>query len=75
MTDEARFNAISADDFNRIGAGCLPGHLGIDFTVIDREHVVCRMPVRAEVMAPNGFLHAGSLALFRCTQMVLWPKG
>jgi len=148
MTDKppyARLNAISADDFNRFGAGHLPDHLGIEFTAVDREHAACRMPVRPEVMAPNGYLHAGALvsmadsacgygcianlpegatgfttielksnflgtardghivcnatpvhlgrtthvwdatakheqtgktlALFRCTQMVLWPKG
>jgi uncharacterized protein (TIGR00369 family) len=60
-TPSPRVRPVSAEDFNRFGASCLPGHLGIDFTIVDREQVACRMPVRPEVMAPNGFLHAGAL--------------
>jgi 1,4-dihydroxy-2-naphthoyl-CoA hydrolase len=48
-------------DFNRFGASHLPGHLDIEFSVVDRERVACRMPVRIEVMAPNGYLHAGAV--------------
>ena len=135
----------AAIDFNQFGAPYLPGHLGIHFQSVEREQVLCRMPIRAQVMAPNGFVHAGAvvtladsasgygcvanlppgatgfttielksnflgtareghitctakpvhlgrttqvwdaiakheetgktLALFRCTQLVLWPKG
>ena len=57
----ARLNAISAEEFNRFGASHLPGHLGIEFSVVDRDGVACRMPVRLEVMAPNGYLHAGAV--------------
>ena len=53
--------AITVEQFNQRGAGKLPGHLGIVVTQATREQVGARMPVRAQVMAPNGYLHAGSL--------------
>ncbi len=49
------------EDFNRLGQGHLPAHLGIVITRSDAEALQAELPVRAELMAPNGFLHAGSL--------------
>lgn len=49
------------EDFNRLGQGHLPGHLGIVITRSDADWMQAELPVRAELMAPNGFLHAGSL--------------
>jgi uncharacterized protein (TIGR00369 family) len=49
------------DDFNRLGQGHLPAHLGIVITRSDADAMEAELPVRAELMAPNGFLHAGSL--------------
>jgi 1,4-dihydroxy-2-naphthoyl-CoA hydrolase len=51
----------SSDDFNQRGAGCLPGHLGIVILGVEGPSVQAEMAVRAELMAPNGFLHAGAL--------------
>jgi 1,4-dihydroxy-2-naphthoyl-CoA hydrolase len=122
---------ITADQFNQRSPGHLPGLLGIRITAVEQGSLRAELPVRAELMAPNGFLHAGSvvtladtacgygcvahlpegassfttvelksnhlgttrdgtvqvwdavvthresgrtLALFRCTQMVLYPK-
>ncbi|PTT77893.1 thioesterase [Pelomonas sp. HMWF004] len=48
-------------DFNRIGAACLPGLLGIHIIRVEGREVQAELPVRPELMAPNGFLHAGSL--------------
>lgn len=143
MTDAAD-RKMSAGDFNAASAGFLPGLLGIAFTGAGDHWIEAELAVRRELMAPNGFLHAGtvvtladsccgvgclralpkgaagfttvelktnflgtardgviacradalhvgrttqlwdakvfsretgkSLALFRCTQMVLWPK-
>lgn len=47
--------------FNQIGARHLPGHLGINITHVDGGEVHGELPVRTELMAPNGFLHAGSI--------------
>ncbi len=52
---------ITAHDFNQRGAAMLPGHLGIVITRIGEGEVHAEMPVRHEVMAPNGYLHAGSI--------------
>jgi uncharacterized protein (TIGR00369 family) len=35
--------------------------MGVEIVTISREAVESRMPVRREVMAPNGFLHAASV--------------
>jgi uncharacterized protein (TIGR00369 family) len=51
----------TTEDFNQAGAGHLPGLLGIEITEISPARVKARMPVRAALMAPNGYLHAGSL--------------
>ena len=49
------------EDFNARGAGHLPGHLGIVITAIGAGEVRALLPVRGELMAPNGYLHAGSV--------------
>ncbi len=47
--------------FNRIGAGKLPGHLGIVITEVSAARVSGELPVVESVMAPNGYLHAGTI--------------
>jgi 1,4-dihydroxy-2-naphthoyl-CoA hydrolase len=49
------------DHFNRFGAETLPGHLGIVITQIDGARVRSEVAVKPALMAPNGFLHAGSI--------------
>ena len=49
------------EEFNRLGQQHLPAHLGIVITRSDPDLLQAELPVRAELMAPNGFLHAGSL--------------
>ena len=51
----------STDDWNARGQGLLPGYLGVDVTAVGDRVVEAQMQVRRELMAPNGFLHAGSL--------------
>jgi len=46
---------------NEFGAPYLPGHLGIVFTQVGPGEVHAELPVRQQLMAPNGFLHAGSV--------------
>ena len=52
---------LTAHEFNQRGAAMLPGHLGIVITRIAAGEVHAEMPVRHELMAPNGYLHAGSI--------------
>ena len=48
-------------NFNEFGAKYLPGYLGINITHVEGSEVHAELPVRPELMAPNGFLHAGSI--------------
>ena len=52
---------LTLADANRRGDGRLPAVLGLQFTEIAPGRVVCEMPVRDELLAPNGFLHAASV--------------
>lgn len=52
---------ITVDQLNAIGQGKFPGYLGMEITSIDDGGVAARMPVQAHHLAPNGFLHAGSV--------------
>jgi 1,4-dihydroxy-2-naphthoyl-CoA hydrolase len=52
---------ITSEDFNKAGAQHLPGLLGIEITEISAAGVKARLPVRPALMAPNGYLHAGSV--------------
>ncbi len=47
--------------FNDVGAGKLPGHLGIRITEVSASRVSGELPVLDSVMAPNGYLHAGAI--------------
>lgn len=49
------------NQLNQRGANYLPGLLGIVFTSVEGGEVRGEMPVRRELMAPNGYLHAGSV--------------
>ncbi len=52
---------LTAEELNRRGVGKLPGHLGIVITDPGPEEIRAEMPVVGHLMAPNGFLHAGSV--------------
>jgi 1,4-dihydroxy-2-naphthoyl-CoA hydrolase len=52
---------MTADDFNRAGVGKLPGHLGLHVLSVNGRELRAELVVRPELMAPNGFLHAGSV--------------
>jgi uncharacterized protein (TIGR00369 family) len=51
----------SAGAFNRFGSAYLPGYLGIEIVSVDPQRILCRAPVRQELLAPNGYLHAGTV--------------
>ena len=50
-----------AAQYNQFGAKHLPGYLGIVITSVEAGEVQAELAVRPELMAPNGFLHAGSV--------------
>jgi 1,4-dihydroxy-2-naphthoyl-CoA hydrolase len=52
---------VTAEDFNTRGAKKLPGHLGIVVTHVESGEVRAHFDVAENLMAPNGYLHAGSV--------------
>jgi len=48
------------EDFNKLSEGTLPGSLGIVITYVSDAEVRAEVAVKKNLMAPNGFLHAGS---------------
>ncbi len=47
--------------FNQFGVGTLPAHLGIVVTDIGERTLSAQFVVAPHLLAPNGFLHAGSV--------------
>jgi 1,4-dihydroxy-2-naphthoyl-CoA hydrolase len=48
-------------DWNEFGAGKLPRLLGVEISSVESKRVVGRMPIRPDLLAPNGYLHAGTV--------------
>lgn len=48
----------TAAEFAAIGAGTLPGLIGMEVLSVDGGRVTSRLAVRPELMAPIGYLHA-----------------
>jgi 1,4-dihydroxy-2-naphthoyl-CoA hydrolase len=53
--------AFDIEAFKELGAGRLPGLIGIEVVEIESGHVRMRLPLRDELLAPNGYLHAGTV--------------
>jgi uncharacterized protein (TIGR00369 family) len=71
---------LTAEPFNARSKGHLPGLIGLEIVKISAEGVESRLPVRAELMAPNGFLHAASVIALADTScgygcIALLPRG
>jgi uncharacterized protein (TIGR00369 family) len=49
------------DAFKELGRGRLPGLIGIEVDEIEVGHVRMHLPLREELLAPNGYLHAGTV--------------
>ena len=52
---------VTLEDLNNRGSGTLPGYLGILITRVGTAEIVAELEIKDALMAPNGFLHAGSL--------------
>ena len=52
---------VDIEQFIEAGRGRLPGLLGIEIDEIEQGHVRMRLPLRDELLAPNGYLHAGTV--------------
>ena len=52
---------ITVEQFNERGKDTLPGHLGIVITKTAPGEMHASLAVKPQLMAPNGYLHAGSV--------------
>jgi 1,4-dihydroxy-2-naphthoyl-CoA hydrolase len=53
--------AVDLEAFQALGRGRLPGLIGIEVEEIERGRVRMRLALREELLAPNGYLHAGTV--------------
>ena len=56
--DASKFNTAY---FNQFGKGTLPDYLGFVITSVQEGEIVAEFDVQPHHLAPNGFLHAGSV--------------
>jgi 1,4-dihydroxy-2-naphthoyl-CoA hydrolase len=47
--------------FKRFGVDTLPGHLGIEIDSVSATEVRASLAITRRLLAPNGFLHAGTV--------------
>lgn len=52
---------LTPEEFNERGAGYLPGYLGVLIIRVEAGEVRSEIAIGREHMAPNGFLHAGTV--------------
>jgi len=52
---------LTPDYFNQLGRNNLPGHLGIVVTEVAQGLLKAELTVSTRLLAPNGFLHGGSV--------------
>ena len=48
-------------DFSKLGDDCFPGLVGIEVLNVTTNSAAARMEVKKSHLAPNGYLHAGSI--------------
>ena len=53
--------ARTPEEMTQLCQGTLPGLFGIQVTALEPGRVTTRLAIRPEFLAPNGFLHAGTL--------------
>ncbi|MES3024888.1 MAG: PaaI family thioesterase [Pseudomonadota bacterium] len=54
-------DAYNPESFNQFGATRLPGYLGVEITRVADAQVEARLEVKPHLLAPNGYLHAGTV--------------
>ncbi len=60
-TPPESFAQLTPADLNALGAGWLPGLLGVEVLDIGGRRVVSRLEIRPHHSAPNGYLHAATV--------------
>ena len=52
---------ITLEQLAQRGKGFLPGLIGVRFTAVTEKEVDAELDIRAELLAPNGYLHAATV--------------
>jgi 1,4-dihydroxy-2-naphthoyl-CoA hydrolase len=52
---------LGTEHFNQASAGRLPGLFGLEILLVEPGQVQARMELKPDFMAPNGYLHAGTV--------------
>jgi uncharacterized protein (TIGR00369 family) len=52
---------ITLEQLAQRGKGFLPGLIGVRFTAVREREVDAELDIRAELLAPNGYLHAATV--------------
>jgi 1,4-dihydroxy-2-naphthoyl-CoA hydrolase len=52
---------VTVEELNRRSHGHLPGLVGLEVVSVADGRLAGRLPLRPELLAPNGFLHAASV--------------
>ena len=52
---------ITLEQLAQRGKGFLPGLIGVRFTAVTEGEVDAELDIRAELLAPNGYLHAATV--------------
>lgn len=52
---------VILQQLNSLSSGYLPGLLGVEFVTVEPGGLVSRLAIRPDLMAPNGYLHAGTV--------------
>lgn len=52
---------MTPEDLTRRAEGTLPDFMGLEVVAAGKGFLEARMPIRKEMLAPNGFLHAASV--------------
>jgi len=53
--------SLDIEAFKQLGRGRLPGLIGIEVDEIESGRVRMHLPLREELLAPNGYLHAATV--------------
>jgi uncharacterized protein (TIGR00369 family) len=61
MTSPLKDPPLTPEGFNARAQGRLPGLVGMEITAVEPGEVRGRLPIRGELLAPNGYLHAATL--------------
>ncbi len=54
-------NKFTPEGMNEFGGASLPGFMGIEITKVGGGEVAARLEIKPHHLAPNGYLHAGTV--------------